>query len=118
MKKSISIIGLMAFVVVMAFVFSSYTKTERLSSKNSCTVTVKYGCGDPADNVTVTPQINGSILGWRDADCGSFKTNSSGVVNITWEYSRIDALYIKGNRYEMRLEDGKSYNVTLKQRYR
>ena len=116
MKKTISVIGFMAFVV-MAFVVSSYTKTERLSSKKSCTVTVKYGCGDPADNVTVTPLMKSDILGWRSADCPEFKTNSSGVVNITWEYTRIDGLYIKGNRYEMRLEDGKSYNVTLKQKY-
>ena len=107
MKKTIKIMGLLAVVIAMAFAFSSYTRTESPSREKSCTVTIKYGNGDPADYVTVTA---GYSLGQHD-----FKTNDKGVVTLTWEYERIKCLFIKGNKYEVNYEEGKSYTLTLKQ---
>lgn len=43
------------------------------SSSDSCTVNVKYGNGDPAANVTVTPLYYSGVLGWMTADCGDKK---------------------------------------------
>ena len=107
MKKSISILGLLAVVIAMTFALSSYTRTESPAREKSCTLTVKYGNGDPADYVTVTTS---SSHGQHD-----FKTNDKGVVTLTWEYAEIKCLYIKGNKYEVNYEEGKSYTLTLKQ---
>ena len=106
-------------IAVMAIAFFTLSSFEMPDAVNdsSCTVTVKYGNGDPAKNVEVMPMNYSGVLGWMAADCGKFTTNSSGVVKIKWYGETIKALYIKGNRYEMTLSDGGSYTVTLKQRY-
>lgn len=117
MRKSIKAMGIMALMVTMVFTMTSFVTTSNMKSDNSCTVTVKYSNGDPAKNVEVMPMNYSGVLGWMAASCGKFKTNSSGVVKISWSSETIKALYIKGNRYEMTLEDGKSYTVNLKQKH-
>ena len=110
----------MALVMTVVFALSSFSsgKSASSSSDESCTVYVKYGNGDPAANVGVLPQHYSGVLGWMAADSEK-KTDSSGKVVFTWNsYSTtIHALYIKGNRYEMRLEDGREYTVILKQKH-
>ena len=110
------ILGTLSLMFVLAITLSSF-RSVNIVNDSSCTVTVKYSNGDPAKNVEVMPMNYGGIMGWTAADCGKFYTNSSGVVKIKWYGETIKALYIKGNRYEMTLEDGKSYTVTLKQKH-
>lgn len=108
MKKTIKILSLTAMLVATVFALSSFTKVTNMNSEKSCTVTIKYQNGDPAESITVTASYSSG--GQHD-----FKTNSSGVVTLTWESSYIKALYIKGNKYEVDYSDGKSYTLTLKQ---
>lgn len=108
--------GTLSLMITLVFALSSF-KSVDATEDNSCTVTVKYSNGDPAKNVEVMPLNYGGIMGWSAASCGTFKTNSSGVVTIKWYGETIKGLYIKGNRYELTLEDGRSYTVTLKQKH-
>lgn len=116
MKKLLKIAGLLSLMLVMVLAMSSFARVTDVNSDNTCKVTVKYSNGDLAKNVEVMPMNYSNILGWMAAGCGKFRTNSSGVVEIKWYAETIKALYIKGNRYELTLEDGKSYTVTLKQK--
>lgn len=116
MKKALKISGLMALVLMVFVAVTAFKSVDRVNG-SSCTVTVKYSNGDPAKNVEVMPMNYGGIMGWTAADCGKFTTNSSGVVTIKWYGETIKGLYIKGNRYELTLEDGGSYTVTLKQKH-
>ena len=109
MKKMIKAMGLMALMMIVVFAFSSFTKVNETISEKSCTVTIKYSNGDPAESVTVTASY--SIGGQHD-----FKTNDDGVVRLTWEYHDIKYLYIKGDKYEVDYRDGKSYTLTLKKK--
>lgn len=103
--------GLMTLVMMAVFAFSSFTKsTGNVGSEKSCTVTIKYQNGDPADYVTVTA---GYSSGQHD-----FKTDSKGVVKLTWEIHSIKCLYIKGDKYEVDYSDGKSYSLTLKKKHK
>lgn len=109
MKEFIKKIGLMALFMIMAFSFSSFTKVNNTTSEKSCTVTIKYSNGDFADYVTVTAS-------YSDGGQHDFKTNSDGIVILTWEYNDIKKLYIKGDKYEVDYRDGKSYTLTLKKK--
>ncbi len=110
MKKFIKEIGLMALMMIVMFAFSSFSHVNETSSEKSCTVTIKYSNGDPAEYVTVTASYSG-VGGQHD-----FKTNDEGVVKLTWEYNDIKCLYIKGDKYEVDYRDGKSYTLTLKKK--
>lgn len=79
-------------------------------AEKSCKVTVKYQNGEAAESVTVTASYAGLSGGQHD-----FKTNSNGVVTLTWDGNEIKALYIKGNKYEVSYSDGKSYTLKLQQ---
>lgn len=104
--------GLMALMVTVVFALSSFTKVNASGSEKSCTVTIKYANGDPAESVTVTASYGG-IGGQHD-----FKTNDEGVVKLTWEGSDIKYLYIKGDKYEVDYRDGKSYTLILKKKHK
>jgi len=110
MKKTIKFLGLLALLVTTVITLSSFASVTSTQSEKSCKVTVKYQNGDPAESVTVTANYAGLTGGQHD-----FKTNSSGVVTLTWEGNEIKALYIKGNKYEVSYSDGKSYTLKLKQ---
>lgn len=84
-------LGLMLTVVLA---MSSFVKVDNTDSRKSCTVKIKCGCGDPASNIDVRA-FYGGIGGQHD-----FKTDDNGVVTLTWEYSDIEWLYIKGDKYE------------------
>ena len=84
-----------------------------INSEKSCTVTVKYGNGDPADCVTVTASYAGIAGGQHD-----FKTDDNGVVVLTWDMHEIKALYIKGDKYEVDYSDGKRYTLTLNKKHK
>ncbi len=99
----------MVLMMTVVFSMSSFTKVSTASEK-SCTVTIKYGNGDLAESITVTASYSG-IGGQHD-----FKTDSKGVVTLTWESSDIKCLYIKGDRYDVDYRDGKSYTLTLKKK--
>lgn len=111
MKKMIKAMGLMALMMIVVFAFCSFTKVNETTSEKSCTVTIKYSNGDPAESVTVTASYSGIGGGQHD-----FKTNDDGVVRLTWEYHDIKYLYIKGDKYEVDYRDGKSYTLTLKKK--
>ena len=116
MKKFFIYFSFVALISIFYLTMSSFQNPEAVNG-SSCTVTVKYSNGDPAKNVEVMPMNYSGVMGWMAADCGKFRTNSSGVVKISWYGETIKALYIKGNRYELTLEDGRSYTVTLKQKH-
>lgn len=101
--KSLRIVGLVTLFVMVFFSLNSFSA----GSEKSCKLTVYYQNGDPADYVTVTTS---SSHGQHD-----FKTDEKGRVTLTWEYARINYLYIKGNKYEVDFSDGESYTLTLKQ---
>ena len=107
MKNVLRITGLLALLMTMVFAMSSFAKVDETNSEKSCKVKVYYGNGDIADGVTVTASYGSG--GQHD-----FKTNDDGVVTLTWEYSDIKYLYIKGDKYEVDYRDGKSYTLTLK----
>ena len=107
MKKVLKLTGLLGLMMMMVFAMSSFVKVNDINSEKSCKVKIYYGNGDVADGVTVTASYYGS--GQHD-----FKTNADGVVTLTWEYSDIKYLYIKGDKYEVDYRDGKSYTLTLK----
>ena len=107
MKKVMKLMGLLTLMTMLVFAMSSFVKVNGTDSEKSCKVTIKYGNGDIADGVTVTASYYSS--GQHD-----FKTNDDGVVTLTWEYSDIKCLYIKGDKYEVDYRDGKSYTLTLK----
>ena len=111
MKKIIKMMGVMTLMMIMMLAVSSFTKVNNTTSEKSCTVTIKYSNGDPADYVTVTASYSGIGGGQHD-----FKTNSDGVVTLTWEYNDIKCLYIKGDKYEVDYRDGKSYTLILKKK--
>ena len=111
MKKALKIMGLLALMVTVVLAMSSFTKVTNTTSEKSCKVTIKYSNGDVADNVTVTASYGGVAGGQHD-----FKTNSDGVVTLTWEYNEIKYLYIKGDKYPVDYSDGKSYSLTLKKK--
>ena len=111
MKKIVKVSCLLALMMTVVLAFSSFTKVTNVTSEKSCTVTIKYQNGDPAESVTVTASYSGIAGGQHD-----FETNSSGVVTLTWDMHDIKALYIKGNKYEVSYSDGKSYTLTLKQK--
>ena len=108
----IKAMGLMALMMIAVFSFSSFTRVNETTSEKSCTVTIKYGNGDPADYVTVTASYGG-VGGQHD-----FKTDGDGVVRLTWEYDDIKCLYIKGDKYDVDYRDGKSYSLTLKKKHK
>ena len=111
MKKTIKNMSLMTLLMTLVFTLGSFTKVTHMNSEKSCNVTIKYQNGDPAESITVTASYAGITGGQHD-----FKTNSSGVVTLTWDMHEIKALYIKGNKYEVDYRDGKSYTLTLKQK--
>ena len=115
MKKMIKAMSLMALVMTVVFALSSFvpSKSAGMTGEKSCTVTIKYSNGDPADYVTVSAFYSGLGGGSHD-----FKTNDDGVVTLTWEYHEITHLYIKGNKYEVSYSDGGSYSLTLKQKHK
>ena len=110
MKKILKVTGLMVLLVTAAFGFSAFTVNETQSEK-SCKVTVKYANGDLADNVTVSVWM-------KNGTYHDYKTDDNGVVKITWEYSYITHLYVKGDKYEVDYSDGKSYTLILKKKHK
>ena len=111
MRKTIKTMSFMALLLTTVLALSSFTKVTNMNSEKSCTVAIKYQNGDPAESITVTASYSGIAGGQHD-----FKTNSSGVVTLTWDSNEIKALYIKGNKYEVSYSNGKSYTLTLKQK--
>lgn len=105
--------GVVALLAVVVLAMSSFTKVTNTNSEKSCTVTVKYGNGDPADCVTVTASYAGIAGGQHD-----FKTDDNGVVVLTWDMHEIKALYIKGDKYEVDYSDGKRYTLTLNKKHK
>ena len=112
MKNVLRITGLLALLVTMVFAMSSFAKVDETNSEKSCKVKIYYGNGDVADGVTVTAYYSG--LGTQH----DFKTNSDGVVTLTWESNYIKRLYIKGDNYDVDYSDGKSYTLTLKKKHK
>lgn len=110
MKKIFKAIGLMSLMMTVMLALSSFTANPDPSSEKSCKVTIRYSNGDPAEYVTVTASYGG-VGGQHD-----FKTDGYGTVTLTWEYSDIRCLYIKGDKYEVDYSDGKSYTLTLKKK--
>ena len=110
MRKLIKAMGLMALMMTVVFAMSSFTM-DSTGSEKSCTVTIKYGNGDPADRVTVTAFYGGITGGHHD-----FKTDDKGVVKLTWDLHEIKCLYVKSDKYEVDYRDGKSYTLTLKKK--
>lgn len=102
----------MTLMVMAIFALSSFTQSpSSMQGEKSCTVTIKYQNGDPADYVTVT-------AGYSAGGQHDFKTDGKGVVKLTWEIHSIKCLYIKGDKYEVDYSDGKSYSLTLKKKHK
>ena len=100
-------------MMMVMFAMSSFVKVNDNNSEKSCKVKIYYGNGDVADGVTVTAYYSGLSATWHD-----FKTNSDGVVTLTWESNYIKKLLIKGDKYDVDYEDGKSYTLTLKKQHK
>ena len=85
----------MTLIITVVSALSSFSPGTSIGmgGEKSCTVTIKYLNGNPADYVIVSAFY--SDLGGGSHD---FKTNDDGVVTLTWEYHEISYLYIKGNK--------------------
>ncbi len=109
MKSIIKTMGPLVLIMALMMAFSNTAKGSGASEK-SCKLTVYYQNGDPADYVTVTAATR---HGQHD-----YKTDDKGRVTLTWEYSDITHLYVKGDKYEVDYRDGGNYTLTLKKKHK
>jgi hypothetical protein len=106
----------LVFLMVTAFAFTllNFKPVDKplvTKGENSCTVTVKYSGGSPAEGIKVTSDVCGGIScgGGRD-----FYTDKEGKATVKWvEGCKLCYIYVKGTSHKGDYSNGGTYNFTI-----
>jgi hypothetical protein len=115
MRKNILRIAGVFTLVLAIFAISTAFKgkeTKEMSSKNSCTVYVKYSSGSAAEGIKIVGDVCGGIscVGQTPA----VYTDKDGKATIEWsDGCKLCYIYVKGTSHKGEYENGKTYNFTL-----
>ena len=115
MKKNIlKIAGVLTLVLAIFVISTAFTgkETNSASSKNSCTVYVKYSSGSAAEGIKIVGDVCGGVscVGQTPA----VYTDKDGKATIEWsEGCRLCYIYVKGTSHKDDYQNGKTYNFTL-----
>jgi len=115
MKKNVLKITSIFMLVVAIFAVSTAFKgkeTKATSSKNSCSVYVKYSNGSAAEGVKVSGDVCGGVS--CVGNTGNVYTDKNGKATIEWsDGCKLCYIYVKGTSHKGEYENGKTYNFTL-----
>jgi len=115
MKKNIfKFAGVLILIVAIFAISTAFTgkETKSTSSKNSCTVYVKYSNGSAAEGIKVSGDVCGGVS--CVGGTGNVYTDKNGKATIEWsEGCRLCYIYVKGTSHKGDYQNGKTYNFTL-----
>lgn len=115
MKKNVlKIAGVLTLFVVIFAINTAFTgkESKSASSKNSCTVYVKYSSGSAAEGIKIVGDVCGGIscIGQTSA----VYTDKDGKATVEWsEGCKLCYIFVKGTSHKGDYENGKTYNFEL-----
>lgn len=113
-KKIFKFAGVLTLVVAIFAISTAFTgkETKSVSSKNSCTVYVKYSSGSVAEGIKIAGEVCGGIS--CIGHTRTVYTDKNGKATIEWsEGCKLCKIYVKGTSHKGEYENGKTYNFTL-----